>query len=417
MNDYDTSGFDDIVADSLPEPQLKAIPAFKPWHRVRKQFVRTEQWNKVVREMLRTDWKDTVERRPPSHIGTPLASAELEEWSIETSKQSDRPLRCLVLPGDDLLDMRSLCNDLADKHCFIKYLGYNVSHGSDQEGTRIHVANNAVTSHPRVLADSIVVQDRFEQISILKSKAYDYLKKYGPFHVVNLDFCDSLCPNTAADVSPLYKAIHALLSFQFSKTIQPWALFVTSHYDMSLLNVGGLKGLCKDLLNNTAQHSEFREAMESLSSVNGRDWEAMDGLDKECVLSLFCIAFGKWLLSLAQKASPRWSMLMKNSYKYIIEQDSGAVIISLAFRFTANVNPPQDESVMSDFTPQVIVHPSELDCAMRILTCVSGLSDVDSRLKEDAGLYGNLKEAKANLMEAAGYSKRAYLEWVSAQEA
>jgi len=55
-------------------------------------------------------------------------------------------LKCLVIPGQDLLDIRALRNDVGDLKCYIRYLGFNESHGSDHRGTRIHVANNAVTS-------------------------------------------------------------------------------------------------------------------------------------------------------------------------------------------------------------------------------------------------------------------------------
>ena len=116
----------------------------------------------------------------------------------------ERPLRCLVVPGDDLLDVRSLWQSLRPYNCYMRYLGFNEGHGSKQIDTRVHVANNEVTSLDKVARDSQVLHGPFQSIASENSQAYQYLKEYGPFHVVNLDICDSLFPTTANNATRLF---------------------------------------------------------------------------------------------------------------------------------------------------------------------------------------------------------------------
>ena len=134
---------------SLSTPRRRA--EFQPWHKVRKQYIRQRQWNKLTSRMVdrylksqlqndAADW--SVAEEDAEAVGT---SAEVPE-----SVRVDRPLRCLVIPGNDLLDLRSLWKEHLPHNCFIRYLGFNEVQGSDQRGTRVHVANNEVTSLARV---------------------------------------------------------------------------------------------------------------------------------------------------------------------------------------------------------------------------------------------------------------------------
>src|SRR5882724_8463451 len=176
---------DDIVQDELPAHTVPPRDKFLPWHRVKKEFIRRNQWNDLTARMIKRYWWQQLKH-------------DEEEWSLEEITGAadavevpidivlDRTLKCLVIPGEDLLDVRALWRDVNELNCHVQYLGFNESFGSDQKGTRIHVANNAVLSLPRVWKDSCVVPDRFEAIQSHESQAYRYLKNYGPYHVVNL---------------------------------------------------------------------------------------------------------------------------------------------------------------------------------------------------------------------------------------
>jgi hypothetical protein len=113
-----------------------------------------------------------------------------------------------------MLDLGALYRDVDDLNCTIRYLGFNESAGSTQAETQVHISNNALTSLPKIWKDSMVLHDRFEALAHPESQAMRYLKEYGPYHVVNLDLCGSIFPNTAKAPSGYYQALGEVLRFQ-----------------------------------------------------------------------------------------------------------------------------------------------------------------------------------------------------------
>src|SRR5690242_14190846 len=129
MANEPTSLADDIVPNQLPAHLQIQRARFLPWHRTRKEYIRRFQWNALTSRKVSTEWR------------TELRS---------------EPLRCLVIPGDDLLDIRALWRDIHQYQCRIRYLGFNESASSLHEGTRLFIAHNVVTSLPGVATDSLV---------------------------------------------------------------------------------------------------------------------------------------------------------------------------------------------------------------------------------------------------------------------
>src|SRR5260221_7542665 len=122
MSEGGSDFVDDIVPKELPQHVLLRRD-FKPWHRVRKQFIRERQWNQQISRF--------VDR----HLARDLQTEE-NQWSVSTDSGSgvaaavpetvriDRPLRCLVIPGDDFLDVRSMWHKLLGRNWFIEFLGF-----------------------------------------------------------------------------------------------------------------------------------------------------------------------------------------------------------------------------------------------------------------------------------------------------
>src|SRR5260370_2076520 len=110
--------------------------------------------------MIKRYWRQQLQQSEGEWLQDEAADAAAVK--LPTDVVLDRTLKCLVIPGEDLLDVRALWRDVNELNCHIRYLGFNESFGSDQKGTRIHVANNAVLSLPRVSPHSCVVPDRFE---------------------------------------------------------------------------------------------------------------------------------------------------------------------------------------------------------------------------------------------------------------
>lgn len=416
MDTTDSDLADDIVADRLPTHTVPLIDDFKPWHRVKKEFIRQHQWNELTSRLVKRRWHREL-KEPDEAV-----QVDVDKSGEPSESQDDfrkRPLKCLVIPGDDLLDIRALWRDTSELECHIRYLGFNEKHGSNQQGTRVHVANNAVTSLPRVAKDSQVIADRFEQISSQNSQARRYLRSYGPYHVINLDFCGSIFPNTQNDSQPYYDAIHRTLEYQFEEQKSPWLLFITTEVQPSIADRTKLQPFCKLARDNFDTYAEFRA---EIGFIPQSAFESTDGpidlgqLTDEQITKLFGVSFGKWLLQLSLSAQPRWTIEMRRSFQYSINDDKGVVMLALAFEFTPNITPPTDESGISSLNVTPRTFADERECAIKIARSVASIQDVDDRLRADSELKSKLTEDHANLLASAGFDRQAYLNWVISGE-
>ena len=301
--------------------------------------------------------------------------------------------------------------------CFIRYLGFNEGQSSEDVGTDVHVANNAVTSLEGVVSDSQVVKDRFEAIAG-NTIAYRHLRAYGPYHVVNLDLCGSMFPNTTKSVEPYYSALNRLLAYQFETQKVPWLLFITTMVEPSVVDEESMQKLCKPTGDNFAAHPGFLEKLKGLcpGAIPGEGTSGsvnIDGLSDQDLIHLFGVALGKWLLRLGQAASPKWTIAMRRSYRYSINAEKGAVMLSLAFELTPNFAPPVDATGMSKLQVTAKHFPSELDSAIKLAESVSNIADVDGKLSEDGVMKAALTAEAADLLESAGFDRDAYIQWVS----
>lgn len=416
MDATDSDLVDDIVADRLPAHTAPLSDDFKPWHRVRKEFIRQHQWNELTSRLVKRRWHREL-KEPDETV-----EVDVEQSGEPSDSQDDfrkRPLKCLVIPGDDLLDIRALWRDTSELECHIRYLGFNEKHGSGQQGTRVHVANNAVTSLPRVAKDSQVIADRFEQISSQHSQARRYLRSYGPYHVINLDFCGSIFPNTQSDAQPYYDAIHRTLEYQFEEQKSPWLLFLTTEVQPTIADRAKLRSFCKLSRDNFDAHAEFRT---EVGFIPREAFESTDGpidfgqLTDEHITKLFGVSLGKWLLKLSHSAQPQWTIEMRRSYQYSINDDKGAVMLALAFEFIPNITPPTDASGISNLEVNHRTFADEKECAVKIARSVAAIQDVDDRLRADVELKAKLTEDHADLLASAGFDRQAYLNWVIAGE-
>ena len=420
MTDEDSDFVDDIVGDSRPEHIVPLSEKFEPWHRVRKEFVRQMQWNALTIRMLKRHWKRELGQEETEWTsGDVILDEDDESAKPSISESRKRPLNCLVIPGDDLLDIRSLWRDTKDQGCHIRYLGFNERHGSNHPGTRIHVANNAVTSLPRMATDSYVTGDRFEQIVHPSSQARRYLRQYGPYHLVNLDFCGSIFPNRLNDTQPYHEAIHELLVFQFAEQRSEWLLLLTTEVQPSVVDLSKLELFCKLARENFDKHMEFRtkvtELLPASTFQSSESTVLLDDLTESQMVSLFGVALGKWLLGLSHSA--QWTVAMRTSYQYSINEEKGVVMLALAFEFSPTSTPPMDRTGISHLKVPQPKFPSECECAVKILERVAGIQDVDACLKADPELHSKLTADHADLLQGAGFDRDAYMKWVANGEA
>ena len=416
MKEPNSEFADAIVPDAVPEHTAPARDEFKPWHKVRKQFIREHQWNNLVARMVKR------------YLGG--LQTDAEDWSLEFEGDEDvaevpdqirveRPLKCLVIPGDDLLDLRALWRHLRPLNCYIKYLGFNEAQGSDQEGTRVHVAHNDVTSLHHVSRESVVLADRFQSVASLQSQAYRYLKEFGPFHLVNLDLCDTLFPIGAERQTDYYNALYRVAEYQMKNQTSPWLLFITTQVEPGAANADALGKLCAPTKKNYDTHTDFADRVCKLlpkEAFTSSDVVDVSKLSEHHMADLFGIALGKWLITLAASGSPNWIVQMLKSYRYSIKPETSVEMLSLAFLFRPRVTPPTDPTGISAVEVAIPKFPDERESAIRLLSAVERLADVDKLLADDESMCTAMEINSADLLESAGYDREAYVAWVRAGE-
>lgn len=410
---------DDIVPDVLPAHIQPGRRDFLPWHRVRKEYIRSNQWNHLTVRWAKRYWHKELRQREVEWT-IEVEAPDSEPLTIESDLSKKHPLACLVIPGDDLLDVRALWRDTELVNCHIRYLGFNEGQGSDQEGTRVHIANNAVTSLPRIATDSRVLADRFERIAATNSQAYRYLQEYGPYHVVNLDFCGSIFPSTSGHAQKYYDALHRLLDYQFSMQKSEWLLFITTEVEPSQVDPNMMQMLCQKTRNNVDNHSDFANRVVDLFPIEAFTNESstveLQQLNDEQMVQLFGLALGKWLLHLCHQAHPKWTIAMRRSYLYSINKEKGAVMLALAFEFKPNIVSPMDETGISNLPISPRIYPDESQCAVQLIESVAAIRDVDAELNNNPTMKAELRDAQAALLKSAGYDEEAYINWVNAGE-
>ena len=418
MDPIDSDFVDEIVQDRLPTHMEPPRDIFLPWHRVRKEYIRHYQWNMLTSRMIQRYWRQLQQAETEWLLDD--QGADENEIQLPTDVALERTPKCLLIPGDDLLDVRALWRDIQPLKCAIRYLGFNESQGSDKQGTRVHVANNAVTSLPLVFTDSRVLHDRFEMIRQQSSQAYRYLKEYGPYHVVNLDLCGSMFPNTAKDPQEYYEALRGLLAYQFEHQREEWLLFITTMVEPAVVQADKLCALCNPTRQNVQKYEDFAEQITKFIPVEVFQDESapvnITALSGEQMVRLFGVALGKWLLTLCQSSKPQWTIAMRRSYCYATAFEKGAAMLSLAFELKPNISPPIDTTGMTKIESPQRRYPDERECAVKIAESVANIRDVDTELSANPELKMKLRDAQASLLEAAGYDRAAYLKWVESGE-
>jgi hypothetical protein len=418
MTPQDSEFIDDIVQDKVPVHSETVRDKFLPWHRVRKEYIRRRQWNELTGRMVRGLWRRQLDL--PEEWTLEGESVAEQSIKIPRDVRLEKTLKCLVIPGEDLLDVRALWEDVQQYKCEIRYLGFNESQGSDRKNTRLYISNNAVISLPYVSTDSQVVHDRFEAIANDQSQAIRYLKEYGPYHVVNLDLCGTMFPNVRTDVAPYYAALHQLLAYQFRSQTSPWLLFVTTVVEPGVVNEAEFNKLCGPARQNFDKYPDFADEVKkkipeqafrgSATAIN------LSALTGDQMTALFGVALGKWLLGLCQQASPQWTFAMRRSFRYSQNEPKGASMLSLAFELKPNIAPPVDSVGMSGLKLHAITYPDERQCAVQLAKSVANIRDVDAHLSSDLSLKEELKNTKAALLESAGYNRDAFITWVDKGE-
>jgi hypothetical protein len=419
VSDSDIS--DDIVADELPQ-HLKPVPPlradFRPWHRVRKQFIREKQWNHEIHFLTKQLRRELQKDASEWGAGTTPGEPALSTGPVPETLIIERPLRCFVLPGDELLDIRCLWQKLEGEGCFIRFLGFNSTLNTPERQERMALTEGAVTQLAKISKDSHVTGDRFQDIARNNTQAYRLFRQYGPYDVINLDLCDSLVPRgKAGETGANYSALHQVLIYQSQHQRTPWLLFATTQVDRETVDQTELDKLGGPTRKNFDAHPEFASALGGRLPANCFSSQAhsvdISEFTPNHLVEVFGIILGKWLVDILQSASPRCSVKLLPSYRYVIRPDKSVEMLSLGFRVTPHFAPPTDQTGISSLKLGPANSPSEKEIAVDMVEVASRIRNVDVILAGDLELRDNLVRSKADLLSAAGFDSDAYRKWVA----
>src|SRR5258708_25904664 len=111
MNSQGSDFIDDIVQDDLPAHSVPPRNKFLAWHRVKKEFIRCNQWNALTARMIKRYWRRQLQQAEDDWSLEEAAGVG-DNFKVPADVVLDRTLKCLVIPGEDLLDVRALWRDV-----------------------------------------------------------------------------------------------------------------------------------------------------------------------------------------------------------------------------------------------------------------------------------------------------------------
>jgi hypothetical protein len=368
----------DLVGNE-PKPSPVIVRDFKAWHRPRKQYIRSQQWSIILRDLLQ----------------------ELSQ------NGHSKIVKYFCLPAEEYLDVRVIHDTVKDLGADwrLRFLGF------DQSASSAAVLDAAIVHDlPQLLSEgSRCVPYPLESIARLHGPASGCLREFGGFDAVNIDLCGSIHPQRNGGV---LAAVKALLEHQLVTRAEPWLLFVTTRVDVPALDETAREKLMNCVQANSRKHEDFRQLLEiEFPSFRAID-EALPGVEVRVGAGLVSLGLAKWLLSLLRVRTDRLSV--EKSFMYSV---SGADpdMVALSFRFARQAEPLVDESGLTPPAKRQTPAISEGKLACRLIKPLSKMRDVDRLLVDEPELKERCVKESAALLERAGHDRAAYLTWVESQ--
>lgn len=388
---------EDLVREATPDlpqaPVMTPPKRFWPWHKPRKHYVRLKQWCAHTRQLIK-------------------------DLNLSPERQV-RPLRYLTLPGDELLDIRTLHGICEQAGVDLQYLGYNAT-GKDVREVEIDLSDAEVKSLKRIYAPgSLVVKDRIEDITRPATVAYQTAVRRAPFDVINLDACSSVIGSPPLAANSILQTVANLVHLQLQTRAEPWLLFLTTIISRSAVDRRTLDELIEQVLKNAEASSSFLASMGDQLGLSSddllKDFCNGEGLEHAQLVQVFIVGFGKWLLRLV---GPNWSVELLDSFGYQVGPNP-MDMLSLSFRFY--YCPPQAEGDPTGLTLPAPTFfssrakpPSEPEAAVAMVKKTVGIQDLDRLLGDNPELLQKITEKAAKIMVQARHQEAAYYAWVQA---
>jgi len=379
LDDFTADLFDDVVETPASRPTKNT---FFPWHNPRKQYVRINQWLKILDR-------------------------------YKTNIFSNGTMKYLGLPGDDLLDIREIHNRFcANNNIKLNFLGFN-NFSDNDESHRKENANLSITEVRELMyidPSSDVIDNDILNIGRYGSLAYERVRTHGNFDVINLDFCDSVTKRPPSVFGGThYNMITRLIQMQTARN-KPWILFITTRIGENHVNDETLN-ILKACFSNNIQHDNFRTAVSEMYGIENHVCIDEHLGESTKFSNIILTSFCKWMLGYSLNLNPCSTISIEDVIEYkVLPEAPSADMISIALKFTPrheiNIDPlnlAANQTIQNlDLNESVI--------ATRFISKIIRKIDCDAKLAEDDAIKEDMICQTIQLLQSARYDTSGYRE-------
>lgn len=373
---------------------------FLPWHKPRKQFIRSNQWNKVIASLI-----DSLDL-----------------------KSKARSLEYLSLPGPDLLDVRALYSTCAEKAVRIRFTGLNAIPVEDKESTMDQLISlDELRGLEFVDPSSGVHQDKLERLSNKSSIAYQSVIKQAPtYDVINIDLCGSFLESPPMESqSNYYEALFELLRYQADNRTEDWLFFITTRTNEDMVHADTFKQFVKILEGifdlDRAVYDKCIELSIFGAEVLVDQKIDTSKIDSVSFNNLVSAGIGKWVLSALASQAPAYKSKMLKLFGYNVKLDPKSTCDMISFGFWCSKIPTKAVDVfglaaggVNQQSEDAAVAVSK--CRISVIESISNILDVDQHLRSDEAFEEALTSS-VRLMKSARYDVDSYVEWARGEHA
>lgn len=341
---------------------------FKPWHRPRKQWVRSCQWRNSLKRLI-----------------------------LDNSYTDINLIKYFSFPGEDCLDIKILSEQCNQNNKNFYFEGIE----SDTIGFESILSQimdlEYIDSNSKIHAKS-----NFEEISYENSSLYSKIASNSPFHVVNLDFTNSIF--SPGHGKQTMQSICRIMNRQLDQQYLKWQLYITTRCDIGAISTECLKDYMARLLDNCKNNEEFLmlikqnicntieiDSTESYLIENSQNFE-----------KLAIMAFMKWLIALAVAKNVKMSLLSAAEYK--VNDSVNSDMISLVFEFKKHECPTDPTEIT--YSSNVI---DEREVAYNVCNnFLEKIKNVDAILENEPNTLARLTQEIKTMLSNIGYDISLY---------
>lgn len=380
---------DEDISESVLPTALEeaAVPLqlnkLLPWHQPRKQFVRERQWRLYTSQLI-----GRLQGRPSLRSGT---------------------LKYLTLPGIDQFDIELIGTLCRENDLELEAIGFLAESEKEAVKARAQFRTEGLIKRELLSDTSTIYPYRLEQITSHNGQAYREIKAHAPFHVLNIDACGSIATPTADHSERIIDALHRLIEIQLDVMRDPWLLFITTDARSNNLSPQVLDALKRAIRENANASQQFKDGTITCLGVDATTLDeafVCAEANPERFLAMFSLGLSKWLLHNADAKG--WNVKSKAFYSYSTRphDDESVSMPCLAFEFSPR--PVQLEDQFGAVNIEVANDPAaDTDYSMKALERAQDITNLETKLEEDAELRRELAGRQFELLKNAGYQAAA----------